>query len=196
MYRNMVCRLYVRLLRRRPYRVLLMRQRKTQAIAFSGIISALCVVLLYLGSIIEVLDYSVSALCGILVTLVTIEFGNRTGISVWIVSSVLALIILPVKFSALLFIAFCGWYSFLKKVLETLPKLISWVLKLICFNAVLSVIFFITLKILLVENIGFITVAATVVLSNFVFIIYDILLTKLTFLYIVSWRKRLTFLKK
>lgn len=172
-----------------------MRSKKTRAIAFSGIISALCVVFLYLGSIVEVLDYSVSALCGILVTLVTVEFGNRTGISVWLVSSVLALIILPVKFSALLFIAFCGWYTFVKKVLEKFPKLISWILKLLCFNAVLTVIFFITVKFLLIEGVGIITGAATVILSNFVFIIYDILLTKLTFLYIVSWRKRLTFLK-
>ena len=170
-------------------------KKKTQAVAFSGIISALCVVLLYLGSIIDVLDYSVSALCGILVTLISVEFGNRTGIGVWIVSSILSLLLLPQKFSALLFILFCGWYTFVKKIYETLPCALSWVLKLITFNAVLSAIFFITLKVLLIENVGIVTIIGTTALSNFVFVIYDILLTKLTFLYIVSWRKRLTFLK-
>lgn len=170
-------------------------KKKTRAVAFAGIISALCVVLLYLGSIIDVLDYSVSAICGILVTLISVEFGNRTGLSVWIVSSILSLLILPQKFSALLFILFCGWYTFVKKTYEKLPRAVSWMLKLITFNAVLLVIFFITLKVLLIEGLGFVSVAGIVVISNFVFIIYDILLTKLTFLYIVSWRKRLTFLK-
>ena len=170
-------------------------KKRTRAVAFAGIISALCVVFLYLGSIIDVLDYSVSALCGILVTLISVEFGNRTGISVWIVSSILSLLILPQKFSALLFVLFCGWYTFVKKIYEKFPSTVSWVLKLITFNAVLSIIFFITLKVLLIEGVGFITVAGTTVLSNLVFVIYDILLTRLTFLYIVSWRKRLTFLK-
>ena len=170
-------------------------KKRTRAVAFAGIISALCVVFLYLGSIIDVLDYSVSALCGILVTLISVEFGNRTGISVWIVSSILSLLILPQKFSALLFVLFCGWYTFVKKIYEKFPSTVSWVFKLITFNAVLSIIFFITLKVLLIEGVGFITVAGTTVLSNLVFVIYDILLTRLTFLYIVSWRKRLTFLK-
>ena len=170
-------------------------KKKTRAVAFAGIISALCVVLLYLGSIVDVLDYSVSALCGILVTLISVEFGNRTGVSVWIVSSILALLILPQKFSALLFVLFCGWYIFVKKLYEKLPNIVSWILKLATFNVVLAAILFITLKVLLIENLGFISIVGIVALSNLVFIIYDILLTKLTFLYIVSWRKKLTFLK-
>lgn len=170
-------------------------KKKTRAIAFAGIISALCVVLLYLGSIIDVLDYSVSALCGILITLISVEFGNRIGVSVWIVSSVLSLLILPQKFSALLFVLFCGWYTFAKKLYERLPRFLSWILKFVTFNVVLSAIFFITLKVLMIKGVGFITVVGVIVLSNLVFVIYDILLTRLTFLYIVSWRKRLTFLK-
>ena len=170
-------------------------KRRSHIVAFAGITSALCVVLLYLGSIVDVLDYSVSALCGILITLISTEFGNKTGLGVWIASSILSLLILPQKFSALLFVLFCGWYTFVKKAYERLPRILSWALKLVTFNAVLSVIIFITLKILLIEGLGFVTVAGVVILSNFVFVIYDILLTRLTFLYIVSWRKRLTFLK-
>ncbi len=170
-------------------------KRRSHTVAFAGITSALCVVLLYLGSIVDVLDYSVSALCGILITLISTEFGNKTGLGVWIASSILSLLILPQKFSALLFVLFCGWYTFAKKAYERLPRILSWALKLVTFNAVLSVIIFITLKILLIEGLGFVTVAGVVILSNFVFVIYDILLTRLTFLYIVSWRKRLTFLK-
>ena len=51
-------------------------------IAFCGILCAINCVLLYLGSILDVFDYTVSALCGIIVTLAIIEFGNGAGVSV------------------------------------------------------------------------------------------------------------------
>lgn len=171
------------------------RRKKTHALAFSGIASAACVLLLYFGSIIDVLDYSVSAFCGILITIVMIEFGNNAAIGVYVSSSVLALLLIPSKFSALLFVMFCGWYSLVKKILERLSPVVSWVLKECIFNAVLIGIYFVTLKVLLIEGVGTLTMVGVFVLSNFVFVVYDILLTRVTFIYLASWRKRLTFLK-
>jgi len=171
------------------------RRKKTHALAFSGIASALCVVFLYLGSIIEVLDYSVSAFCGIVVTLIMVEFGKSSALGVYVTSSVLALLLLPLKSSALLFVAFTGWYSFLKKILERLTPLISWILKLLIFNAVLTGIYFITLKLILVESVGVGVAVGVFLLSNVVFVVYDLLLTRLTFVYLASWRQRFTFLK-
>lgn len=173
-----------------------MRERKrTHAVAFCGIMSAMCVVLMYFGSVIDVLDYSVAALCGILTTLVIVEFGDRAGISVWITSSVLALILLPSKFSSLLFVAFCGWYSLVKKVLERLSRVLCILLKFLIFNAVLTVIYIITVKVITVETLTPILTVAVFLLSNIVFVIYDVLLTKIIFLYVNLWRKRLKFLK-
>ena len=57
------------------------RRRKIKAITFSGLTIALIVVLLFLSSIIEVLDYTACAICGIAVTFILVEFG--TGYAVF-----------------------------------------------------------------------------------------------------------------
>lgn len=174
-----------------------MKNNHTKSIAFSGMASALCVAILYVGSIIDVLDYTVSALCGIIVTVMIVEFGRRVGIGIWIASSIIALLILPAKFSALLFVAFCGWYSVLKGFLELhFKKGVCWLLKLCTFNVVLIFIYFITLRIMLVPDVTPLISLGVFALSNFVFVIYDILLTRIISIYIFSWRKKLTFLKK
>ncbi len=165
-------------------------QRKNRAIAFTGILTALCVVFLYLGSIIDVLDYTVSALCGILVTFAIVEYGNRAGIAVWLGSSFLALLFLPSKFSSLLFIAFCGWYSLVKKVFERKPPFICILLKFITFNLALFVIAFITLKLFAVESVTLPVIIGVGLLSNATFFIYDTLITRLIYLYVIKWRQK------
>ena len=173
-----------------------MKRNKTQKIAFSGVMSAVCVALLYLGSVIEVLDYSASALAGLVVTLVIVEFGDRAGIGVWLVSSVLSLILLPVKSAALLFIVFCGWYSFAKRWLERLTPVLSWVLKLVLFNLCLAVIYLITVKLLLIQDVTPLITASVILLANGTFLIYDVLITRIIILYVRRLRPRLSFLKK
>lgn len=168
-------------------------RKKTRTVAFSGIISALCVVFLYLGSIIEVLDYSAAALCGILVTLVIVEFGNSAGIGVWLCSSFIGFLFKPQ--SVLLFALFCGWYSLVKKVFERRRPFISYLMKFSLFNAVLAVLVFITLKVFFAEQVSVPMILAAAVLANVVFAIYDLLLTRIIYLYVHFWRKRLTFLK-
>ena len=164
-------------------------------IAFCGILCAINCVLLYLGSILDVFDYTVSALCGIIVTLAIIEFGNGAGVSVWLGTSAICLFILPQKFSSLLFVAFCGWYPFAKKVFERRKPLISYVLKFLVFNLTLFAIFFITVKFFALENITPLIIWGVWGLSNFTFFIYDTLITRLIFLWFVKFRKRFTFLK-
>ena len=170
-------------------------RRKTQAIAFSGIAAALCVVLLYFGSIIDVLDYTVSAFGGIIITVVLAEFGKSAAIGVWISSSALALLLIPSKISALLFVSFCGWYPMVKRALEALPRIFSIILKALIFNVILAVIFLVTVKVFMIEGIGIATAAGVFLLSNAVFVIYDILISRITALYILRLRKKLTFLK-
>lgn len=171
------------------------RNNNTLKIAFCGILCAINCVLLYLGSVVDVFDYTVSALCGIVVTLAIVEFGNGAGISVWLGTSAICLFILPSKFSSLLFVVFCGWYSFAKKVFEKKKPFTSYLLKFIIFNLSLFAIVFITVKFFALENVTPLVIAGIWFLSNFTFFVYDSLLTRLIILWLVKFRKRFTFLK-
>ncbi len=166
-------------------------RRKTHAVAFTGILTALCVVFLYLGSVIEVLDYTVSALGGIIVTLATVEYGSRAGIAVWLGSSVISLLLFPSNLSSLLFVLFCGWYSLVKSVFERQKRIISVVLKALTFNLSLAVIAFITIKLLISEAVSLPVIIAMVLIANVTFFIYDLLLNRLILLYVLKYRKKL-----
>lgn len=172
-----------------------MKNKKTKALAFSGLSVALIVVLLFVASIVDVLDYSASAICGLIVTFILIEFGIKNAVSVYFASSIIAFLLIPSKISAILFIVFCGWYSFVKRYLERLKKPLEIVSKFLLFNLVLAVIIAITRLVLLIDNIGIITIASIALVSNFAFLLYDILITKLIWLYVNVYRKKLKFLR-
>ena len=54
---------------------------------------------------------------------------------------------------------------------------------------------FLTLKLFMIEKISAFTVFAVVIVSNFTFYLYDVLITKLVWLYVNVYRKKLKFIK-
>ena len=71
----------------------------SKKIAFSAIIAALSVVLLYIGSI-SVLDLSAVVICALLTMLVVVEAGEKFAWLSVAVAGVLSLLLLPVKMLA------------------------------------------------------------------------------------------------
>jgi hypothetical protein len=170
-------------------------KRKSKVIAISGLLTAVIVVLFFISSIIDVLDYTVSALCGIIVTFIFVEFGKKSAISVYLASSILTLILIPNKLSPILFVLFCGWYPFLKERLERLKNSLSVILKLLSFNAVLILILAFAKFVFLIEDFSTVLVISVILTANFSFILYDVLITRLIFLYVNKYRKLFKFLK-
>jgi len=168
--------------------------KKIKAITFSGLSIALIVVLMFMASIFDVLDYSIAAICGVIITFVLIEFGTSSAIGVHAGASILSLILIPNKINALLFVAFCGWYPLVKRYLERVGRTLEMVLKFTVFNVTLTAIFF-GAKYLFLFNMDIEWYIAMYFIANFTFLMYDILITKLIFLYVHKYRKRFTFLK-
>ena len=77
--------------------------KKTKKIALSAILAALGVIILYLGALVDVLDLSVAILASFLILFCTAELGYSTALSVWLVTSLLSLLLLPNKAPALRF---------------------------------------------------------------------------------------------
>lgn len=172
-----------------------MKKNNTKAVAFSGLSTALIVILLFLASIIDVLDYTASAICGLIVTFIIVEFGAKSALCVYLASSVLSLMLIPSKIAALLFIAFCGWYSFVKRYLERIREPFSFVLKLFIFNAVLFLIIAVTKWVFMIDDFSFLTLTVVLITANVSFVLYDLLITKLIWLYVNVYRKRFKIFK-
>lgn len=157
--------------------------------------AALCFVFLLLGSVLTVLDLSMAALASLVLILCVIEIGGIYPWLVWACVSTLSLLLLPDKFGALVFTAFTGYYPIIKKHIESMPK-IFWILKPLIFNIALTLIIYISNKLLGIpeSEIGFGVIVY--VICNFVFILYDIATTRMITFYLFKLRKRLPFIKK
>ncbi len=155
---------------------------------------ALGVVLLYLGSIIEVVDISMAVLASLACVFATIEYGKSAPWLVFAVTAVLSVILLPNKSPALMYTLFFGYYPILKEKFEKCGRVLCRVLKEIVFNIAL-VLIFIVMKFLLMLPAGLpiMLYLTALVLCEAVFILYDIALTRLISFYVYRLRSRFKF---
>ncbi len=104
-------------------------------ITLAGVLSALSVALLALGSIIWILEYTAPLLCGMILIIVVESCGKKTAFLVYAAVSVLSLILLPMKGSALLYATFFGYFPIIRENIDRLKLLILRILiKFVIFN--------------------------------------------------------------
>lgn len=81
---------------------------KSIRVAFCGIMTAFCTLLMFLTGLVPVGTYALPALAGVLLIVVVIEMGTGWAWSVYAASSVLSLFIAGDKEAAMLYIVFSG----------------------------------------------------------------------------------------
>lgn len=154
-------------------------------------LSALGVILLYVGSVIQVADLSMAVLASLLCVFAVIEYGKTAPWLVFGVTSVLSLVLLPQKTPAVVYTLFFGFYPILKERFEKFDRVRCIVFKELVFNAALIVIL-LAMKFLFLEftDIPFMLYLIAIVLCEAVFLVYDFALTRLISLYVYKLRKR------
>ena len=156
-------------------------------ISFSSILCALSVAILFLGSVIEVMDISVAAIASFLIIVCMIEMGGYMPHLVYMATSTISFLLLPTKTVVLIYILFFGFYPILKKYLEMLPPLISWLSKLFVFNIVITIYYFFAKELLFpgIENLSIFIV----LFLNFTLLLFDFTLTLFVTAYVRRFRK-------
>ncbi len=165
-------------------------------LALCAMMAALGIVLLYLGSFLNVLDISAAVLASLLCIAAVIEYGGSAPWMIYGVTAILSLLLLPNKSPAVFYTLFFGFYPIIKEKLEKLPRILSWVLKLIVFNVCLALLAVSSIYLLGLADSTLFTpllIAVTLVLCEAVFLLYDIALTRLLTFYIVKLRSRFKF---
>ena len=156
-------------------------------------LTAMSVVVLYLGSVFEVMDLTISCAASITVLFCAVELGNKYAFAVYAGTSVLSLILVPNKWIAVYFIIFFGIMPITKKIFEKTGKIFSWVLKIAAFNAEIFTFYFIAkaLDFFAESESGLPYLLAMLVLANAAFILADILYTLLFGIYDKKYRARI-----
>ena len=166
-------------------------KNSSKNIAVSALLAALGVVLLYAGSLLQVLDLSLAAIASMLVTFAVIELGGVYPILIYAVTSAISLLILPDKFGATVYLLIAGYYPILKAFFEKgFGYKLSFVPKLILFNAALTLIVLAWIYIFLQPEEFFYMYIIAYVIGNAAFLLYDVALTRLITLYTLKLRKR------
>ncbi len=173
------------------------RKQQTKKLVVSAMLCALGVILLMLGSLIEVLDLSVSVLASLLCVWAVIEIGGIYPWMIWIVTSILSILLLPLKTPALFYALFAGYYPIVKEKLEKkLPPVTTWILKLAVFHAALLLMYGVFRLFLPAMLEGIVVgwfLLGLYIAAIAVFVVYDYALTKLISGYLFKLRKYLKF---
>ena len=171
--------------------------KSTKKLTVTALLSALSVVLLTLGSLLEVLDLSMAAIASCFVIFLRIELGGAYPYLFWLATSTATLLLLPSGSAGLLF-ACLGLYPLAKAVLERLHPVLEWALKLLLAGCILSAFVLVAKFVLLLPDAILTGWLLPVFLAAalLTFVLYDIALSRLIVYYGLRIRPRISrFLK-
>ena len=168
--------------------------KRTKYLTVSAMLCALGVIVLALGSVVEVLDITTAVVASLLCIYAVIEIGGAYPWGIWIVTSILSLLLLPVKTPAIFYALFAGFYPILKEKLEKLRRPISYPLKLVTFHLSLGAIVLL-LSVFFPEQLAFEGAMKWLPIAMYamclaVFVLYDIALTRVITFYLVRLRNK------
>ena len=165
--------------------------KKTRYLAFCSIMAALGVVVMFLGSFIEVFDLTAVIAASVFVFVVSEELGKR-AIAVWAVTAVISILILPSKLIAIEYLIL-GTYPIIKRYFDKLLLPIKHIVKLV-YMLVVTVVLIIVIEFVFTgfgdyNNWYFLLLFGA--LGLVCFIVYDVALSRLARLYRGKLRKQL-----
>ena len=118
-----------------------------------------------------------------------LRFYKSKIVNVFCPYLILSLLLLPDKFSGVVYLLFGGIYPILKEFFERLHYVISWILKFSVFNTALLLLIAVSVYVMHVEDTGLGFNWVVFGLGNLTFLLYDIAMTKLISLYLVKLRR-------
>ena len=167
--------------------------KNTKKLTFSAVLSALAVAIMYVGSMLDVLDMSTAALASICVMIILTELGSKYAFMSFACIGVLSALLVPSKYAAIMFIGFLGFYPMAKRFFEAKFRgPLCLVLKFVLLNACTALMVVFSLFVMgasFKEALWF--EILVLVLCNIVFVVYDYALSQILRTYIFVWRRKL-----
>lgn len=165
--------------------------KKTKITALSGMLAALTVLLLFFGSVVQIFAYVAPLISGLIMIILINNVNKRSAWTVFAVSSLVAVFLLPDKECALTYVFFFGWYPMVKDSFDKIKiKILRIVAKLAVYNVA---VVFSQLACIYVFGIPFDTVFGVwgtvilLLLANLLFALYDRLFVLLSFIYMKKY---------
>lgn len=168
--------------------------KNSKVIAYSGVATALSVVMLFLGSIFWVLGYTMPLVASLVMIVLLDSISQKSALLTFISTSIISFILLNDKECVLLYTLFFGYYPLIRdKINDIKPKFLSYLLKFITFNAAMvltQVLCVYVFGIPFDDMLGKWGIVVFVLCLNLVFVVFDKLYTLLLKLYRIKLKKK------
>ncbi len=182
-------------------------RRTTRRMVTCAIFAALSVVILGIGTVLEIIDLTAAALAAVIILLLYLCYGARYAFLTYAVTGVLGAVLMPQSLAAWTYIGLMGYYPVLKQKLDRLPRPLAWLIKLCLFAAVMAgcllIFHFIlyggqgsildtALKLFGEEGTGKPALSWAILgLSLVTFVIFDLLLGRICILYHLRFKRQI-----
>ena len=147
--------------------------RQAKRMAVCGMMTALGVVLLLLGSVLGLGIYAAPMFVGWCLVPVGKEWGGKYQILLWMAISVLSFLFVPNVEENLVFACLFGWYPLVRPRLQKLGKLPRLAVKLLLFNAISVALETVLILFLVPESVQLWMIALWILMGNIMFLAYD-----------------------
>lgn len=141
--------------------------------------AALCVVLMVLGAVLELGMYACPLLAGLCFIPIGQKYGRKYHLILFVATALLSFFLVPNIEENLIFAGLFGWYPILRPVLQKLPGVLRWLVKLAVFNGVVVAIEWLVMTVLAPEAMADVMLWVLLALGNVTFIAYDFLIPRL-----------------
>ena len=163
---------------------------QSKRIAICGLMAALGVVLMFLGTFLGLGMYLIPMLIGMCLVPIGNTWGRKYQILLWLAIGLLSVILIPAPEQNLMFLGLFGWYPVLRPTLQKLPKLPRLILKLLVFNAAVIALETLLILVLVPEILGTTITVILLVLGNITFLVYDIAIPRFEYI-VLKYLKRI-----
>lgn len=152
--------------------------RSSRAIALSGVLSALAVVLLWIGALSGLGTYAAPLLAGVALTPVGRALGKKYHVLSFIAVSLLCCFLSADWEMNLMFASLFGWYPIVRPRLEKLRPPLRIIVKLAVFNIAAVGTELLVIRLIAPQSEESWVWIALLILGNFTFLIYDFALPR------------------
>ncbi len=152
-------------------------------IAIGGLFTALSVLIQLTGGAIGIGTFIAPIIAGFCAEAVRLSCGGSYAVIHWLASGLLALMLCPDKEPAALYLFLLGWYPLFRPLVAKLPAVLRWAVRLVLFNGDVLLLYWVLLYVIYGGNWagtgfgGLWMTLVTLLLGNFVFFLYDYLLS-------------------
>ena len=164
-------------------------------IALGGVLAALAVVILLLGGMIQVGTYVAPMVAALPLVILLAELPGSLCLGWYAIVALLGVLLCPDKETAFVFV-FLGWFPLAKPRLDRLPKVPGLLCKLLIFNASTAALYALLILVFRLDALvrearetGLVMLLVILLLGNLSFLLFDVLLGRLTVLYRIKHKK-------